>query len=103
MARDGQSRAKASGLAWLDQCVAFTQQPFDPRRGDRPTQQPTLRVITAIIAQLEQLLLILDALGDDGLVQTVGHADDARDQERIGLVMGNVGDKTAINLDGIER
>ncbi len=61
------------------------------------------QLATADAAQEVALRCGLDALGDDGQIETFGHTDHGADQGDILLIGRQVGDEGAVELDLADR
>src|ERR1700712_366739 len=70
--------------------------------GQRPAEQVPLGAVAAEVAQPGQLVVGLDALGDDTEAKRVAELDQRSDHGRVGRVVAQGGDERAVDVHRIE-
>ena len=72
-------------------------------RRHRPRQPVTLHFLAAFVAQELQLVVSLDAFGDHGQLQRMGHRDDGPGDGGVVWIDRDVADESLVDLDGVDR
>ena len=94
-----ESRALGHGFGIAD----LREEEIEGRGRQGTRQQEALELIAVVIAQESELLLGLDALGDDDELQAPSHRDDGHRDGGVVLVGGEVAHEGLVQLDPVDR